>query len=133
MIWVKGKSDTTEFGELGGIPQNLRCELTDESVRIDDFGADVITDARLGVESTKIGLPVHIGFNHAFNSMIPAINEFLACHTDAVGTVHLIGHSLGGAVASLAAEWLSSRRKNIKLYTFGAPKPGLEFFADKLT
>jgi len=38
MVWVKGKSDTTEFGELGGIPQNLRCELTDESVRIDDFG-----------------------------------------------------------------------------------------------
>lgn len=98
-----------------------------------NYGADIISDLRLGVETSKTGLPVHIGFNTAFCSMIPGIEEFLGKNVDALGTIHVIGHSLGGAVAAIAAEWLSLRRKNIKLYTFGAPKPGLEFFADKLT
>ena len=97
-----------------------------------NYGADIISDIRLGVETSNTGLPVHIGFNHAFSSMLPAIKEFLGNHADATGTVHVIGHSLGGAVAAIASEWLSTKR-NIKLYTFGSPKPGLEFFATKLT
>ena len=117
----------------GGVGYEKDLFIMFRGTTLKNYGADLITDARLGVESSKTGLPVHIGFNHAFTSMIPAINEFLANHPDAIGTVHIIGHSLGGAVAALAAEWLSSRRNNIKLYTFGAPKSGLEFFAKKLT
>ena len=98
-----------------------------------NYGADIISDFRLGIETSQTGLPVHIGFNHAFCSMVSAIDEFLKNHSDALGTIHVLGHSLGGAVAAIAAEWLSTKRQNIKLYTFGAPKPGLEFFADKLT
>ncbi len=99
-----------------------------------NYGADIITDLRLGVETSKTGLPVHIGFNSAFCSMLPAIQEFLNKQTDATGTIHIIGHSLGGAVAALAADWVKISRANpVKLYTFGAPKPGLEFFADRLT
>lgn len=98
-----------------------------------NYGADFISDARFGVEKSDTGLPVHIGFNHAFSSMMPSIDEFIKMNADAIGTVHVIGHSLGGAVAAIAAEWLSEKRNNIKLYTFGCPKPGLEFFADKLT
>lgn len=64
-----------------------------------NFGAGVVTDTRLGVESSKADLPVRIGFNHAFSRMISAINEFLASHADAVGTVHLIGHSLDRSVS----------------------------------
>jgi len=126
---------TDSFGicARGGVGYGNDLFIIFRGTTLKNFGADVITDARLGVESTKTGLPVHIGFNHAFSSMVPAINEFLASHPDAVGTVHFIGHSLGGAVAAIAAEWLSSRRSNVKLYTFGAPKPGLEFFAEKLT
>lgn len=98
-----------------------------------NYGADIISDVRIGVETSKTGLPVHVGFNHAFCSMIPAIQEFLTKNSDATGTVHVIGHSLGGAVAAIAADWLSTNGKHVKLYTFGAPKPGLEFFADRLT
>lgn len=98
-----------------------------------NYGADVISDIRIGVETSKTGLPVHVGFNHAFCSMLPDIREFLGMNIDATGTVHVIGHSLGGAVAAIAADWLSSQGKRVKLYTFGAPKPGLEFFADRLT
>lgn len=98
-----------------------------------NYGADIISDIRLGVQISKTGTPVHVGFNHAFCSMLPAIEEFLGKHVDATGTIHVIGHSLGGAVAAIAADWLSSKGKNVKLYTFGAPKPGLEFFASRLT
>ncbi|MES2825408.1 MAG: lipase family protein [Pseudomonadota bacterium] len=99
-----------------------------------NYGADIITDLRFGVETSKTGLPVHIGFNTAFCSMLPGIQEFLNKQTDATGTIHIIGHSLGGAVAAIAADWINSAKANtVKLYTFGAPKPGLEFFAKRLT
>ncbi len=99
-----------------------------------NYGADIITDLRFGVETSKTGRPVHIGFNTAFCSMLPGIQEFLNKQTDATGTIHIIGHSLGGAVAAIAADWIKISRVNtVKLYTFGAPKPGLEFFAKRLT
>lgn len=98
-----------------------------------NYGADVITDLRLGVERSRTGLSVHIGFHHAFTSMIPEIEKFLNAQQSATGTIHCIGHSLGGAVAALAADWLSAQGKHVKLYTFGAPKPGLDCFAVKLT
>ena len=36
-MWFKAKQDLSEYGEMGGKPQNLRCELTDEIVRLEDF------------------------------------------------------------------------------------------------
>lgn len=98
-----------------------------------NYGADIFTDLRIGVERSRTGMSVHVGFNHAFCSMLPDLEAFLANHADAGGTVHCIGHSLGGAVAALAADWLNAQGKNVKLYTFGAPKPGLEDFATRLT
>jgi triacylglycerol lipase len=117
----------------GGVGYENDLFVIFRGTTIKNYGADIISDARIGVETSTTGLPVHIGFNHAFCSMMPAIDEFLKSHADALGTVHCIGHSLGGAVAAIAAEWVSARRQNVKLYTFGAPKPGLEFFAETLT
>jgi len=36
-IWAKSKSDINEYGELSGKPINLRCELTDELVVLENF------------------------------------------------------------------------------------------------
>jgi hypothetical protein len=33
-IWGRSKEDFKEYGELGGIPVNFRCELTDERVSL---------------------------------------------------------------------------------------------------
>jgi len=91
--------------------------------------ADSVTDARIGIAFSKTGLPVHTGFNHTFNSMLPQIRSFLA-ENKITGRVHCIGHSLGGAVASLAADWIAKNtRLPTKLYTFGAPRVGTEWFA----
>lgn len=34
-IWTMGKMDKSEYGELGGKPENFRCELTDDLVRVE--------------------------------------------------------------------------------------------------
>lgn len=91
-------------------------------------GADFLTDARIGLINSK-----HIGFNHAFQSMRSDIEQF-AGKNQVTGSVHCIGHSLGGAVATLAAEWAySSVSPFVNLYTFGQPRVGLSNFATMLT
>lgn len=117
----------------GGKGREKEMFIMFRGTTLSNYGADLISDVRIGVETSKTGLPVHVGFNHAFCSMLPSIKEFVSANIDATSTIHVIGHSLGGAVAAIAADWLSAQGKHVKLYTFGAPKPGFEFFADKLT
>ena len=95
--------------------------------------ADWISNARIGIQPSSNGLPVHIGFNSIFNSMLPSIKQFVQPIKD-IQTIHCIGHSLGGAIATLTADWIRTyRQETVKLYTFGAPKPGLMLFAGNLT
>ncbi|MCP4490108.1 MAG: lipase family protein, partial [Gammaproteobacteria bacterium] len=95
--------------------------------------ADYLSDARIGITMSKTCLPVHIGFNHAFESMLPEIRQFII-ESNVMGYVHCIGHSLGGAVASLTADWVSKNRGNtVKLYSFGAPRVGTEMFVKDTT
>jgi len=37
-------------------------------------------------------------------------------------TVHVTGHSLGGAVAQIIGMWLHKRGKNVQVYSYGSPK-----------
>jgi len=97
-------------------------------------GADFFTDARIGIENSTAGLPVHLGFNHCFSSMLPEIRSFFGAHASGGKTVHCIGHSLGGAVASLAADWVVRNTiHTAKLYTFGAPRVGTDWFVKSTT
>lgn len=96
--------------------------------------ADILTDARIGITGNSVGLPVHIGFYHCFSSMQPEIKRFFSAHEGNIKVVHCIGHSLGGAVASLAADWVARTLKHpTKLYTFGAPRVGTDWFANSTT
>ncbi|MEJ2743634.1 MAG: lipase family protein, partial [Gammaproteobacteria bacterium] len=99
------------------------------------YGADIVTDLRMGLTICSSGSFVHSGFNQTFSSMIPDLACFMASQRQ-VRTIHCIGHSLGGAVATLAADWASEHyNAAIKLYTFGAPRVGFGItgFASKLT
>lgn len=92
-------------------------------------GADIFTDARIGIKNSSAGLPVHTGFDHCFSSMLPEIRTFFAANNKSRKTVHCIGHSLGGAIASLAADWVARNTTHAaKLYTFGAPRVGTDWF-----
>lgn len=95
---------------------------------------DAITDLNTGVKTSHTGLPVHQGFYYAFDSLITELRQFVG-ELKGVSTIHCIGHSLGGAIATLAADWIKSsgHAAVVKLYTFGSPRVGLGRFAKKCT
>ncbi|WP_444993956.1 lipase family protein [Aliikangiella sp. IMCC44359] len=95
--------------------------------------ADWLTNANIGTSRSSYSQPVHDGFNQSFKSMLSQLKDFVGSLKD-VHTVHCIGHSLGGALATICAEWLrASTKYKPYLYTFGSPRVGLHGFADKCT
>jgi len=95
---------------------------------------DALTDLNAGMRSSCSGHAVHQGFLYAFESVRQDLSRFLA-RTHGVTTVHCVGHSLGGAVATLAADFMrfSGRAATVNLYTFGSPRVGHRMFAAKCT
>ncbi|WP_193165767.1 lipase family protein [Microbulbifer hainanensis] len=98
---------------------------------------DLATDATIGFSPSENGSFVHTGFNKCFQSILPEIKKCLSEHKQPIDTVHCIGHSLGGALATLTAEWLKNSKyaktSDIKLYTFGSPRVGASSFVKSLT
>ena len=94
--------------------------------------ADWITDANAFLVKPN-GTRVHKGFNDAFESLKPQLDTFFMDYRPAC--VHIIGHSLGGAIGTLAAEWIKTnhRATSVKLYTFGCPRVGLSRYAEAFT
>ena len=97
--------------------------------------ADVLTDLNCGVSIGATAEVVHQGFNKTFNSLLPQIKLFLTSNKlNITGTIHCIGHSLGGAVASLISDWLAKKTiHHTTLYTFGSPRVGTQNFAKTTT
>lgn len=95
---------------------------------------DTLTDLNAGIRSSHTGFSVHQGFYYAFDSILFELKQFISS-LEGVTTVHCIGHSLGGAIATLAADWIKANGaiSTVKLYTFGSPRVGLEHFAAKCT
>ncbi|MDP4534898.1 lipase family protein [Alkalimonas collagenimarina] len=97
---------------------------------------DVVTDLHFGLATGDNQTRIHAGFNKVFQSIKPALSEQLnpLLRANGKGTVHCVGHSLGGALAHLTADWVKRQYGNrVCLYTFGAPRVGLTEFAKKTT
>jgi hypothetical protein len=91
-----------------------------------------LTDLNIGLQPSSTNMWVHAGFNKVFESFKKDILRFCDKHNPT--TVHCVGHSLGGGLATMAADFL--RHENIAqpvLYTFGSPRVGGEQFAQRLT
>ncbi|PKH33506.1 MULTISPECIES: lipase family protein [unclassified Shewanella] len=99
--------------------------------------ADWGTNAQLGLSVGDGNQIVHAGFNNAFASLRQQIATFLDKWriSNPGKAIHFVGHSLGGALASLAADWASVNNyaSNINLYTFGSPRVGQQGFASANT
>lgn len=94
--------------------------------------ADWCTDANAAGETGPTGATVHAGFMTTFRSFSSEIDAFLSRRTPT--TIHCVGHSLGGALATLAAAHCAHRGAGSpELYTFGSPRVGLSGFASDLT
>lgn len=100
--------------------------------------SDFVTDIRGSVTSSAVGEKTHMGFSTAFNTLLPKLDHFLKSEQTSkrrISRVHCIGHSLGGAVANLAALYVADKKfcNDVVLYTFGCPRVGLKAFANRLT
>lgn len=101
-------------------------------------GTQLLVDwgSNIDIATKSIGSGhVHSGFYKAMCSMQDQIRQFIS-EAQRAGVVrfHCIGHSLGGAIATLCADWLRSAfNLNPYVYTFGAPRPSLANFAKKFT
>lgn len=92
--------------------------------------SDVLAD--IDVRRTRItcGVRVHTGFHRQFASLIGQIEAELAARPTPPHAVVCCGHSLGGALATIAAAHLAaSLPEGVRCYTFGCPRVGNRRFA----
>lgn len=97
---------------------------------------DFITDGSAGLTTSENNQAVHLGFQRTFESMKKDLETTLTPVLSGKfrGKVHCIGHSLGGALASLVGDWVTVRfKKKVYLYTFGAPRVGKWGYANSNT
>jgi len=85
--------------------------------------ADIGTDLRCAHTGFGDYGRVHLGFKNAFDSILKQLQKDESAILGA-DVVHCVGHSLGGAIATLAAGHYASVGKAVKLYTFGSPRVG---------
>ena len=87
-------------------------------------------DVRL-VNDVRLGIRLHKGFRDAATTIMQIIDTSMTTRGVVQGqsrtyplehTVHVTGHSLGGAVAQIIGMWLHKRGKNVQVYSFGSPK-----------
>lgn len=93
--------------------------------------ADWLTNINVMHSRSSFNESVHDGFNTALKSMRPEIQSFVAAAREQrVHTIHCIGHSLGGALATLCGEWIRATYKiRPYIYSFGSPRVGFDGFS----
>ena len=80
--------------------------------------SDVLADLKAGKNLEACGGKVHVGFKGEINKVWPAITVSLAN----IDSVFVTGHSLGAAMATIAASRMQTKVK--ALITFGSPRVG---------
>ena len=89
--------------------------------------SDVLADLKAGKNIEACGGKVHVGFKGEINKVWPAIEKAVA----GIDTLYITGHSLGAAMATIAASRVQS--KVTALVTFGSHRVGNAEFVDSLT
>ena len=130
---IPGGSSRTGFGFVAhgkaGTPRHGETLICVRGTEITS-GHDLMTDAHMSAARSPLGLPVHEGFRNVAASILGQVQTALRGRNP--GTLHIIGHSLGGAAATILAEALIGT-SSIKLYTYGAPRAGLDSHAQVVT
>lgn len=91
---------------------------------------DLLTDFSVGFFKTEEHGQIHSGFYNAFRNFWNTRGDIIRSQ---IGTrsLHLTGHSLGGALATVAARLVNLGPQNpASLYTFGSPTVGDEVFRE---
>jgi len=78
---------------------------------LSDIDVRLVSDARTGIR-------LHKGFRDAAVTVMQIIDTTKTLEH----TVHVTGHSLGGAVAQIIGMWLHKRGHNVQIFSYGSPK-----------
>lgn len=98
-----------------------------------ELSRDIPTDlngVQVPIQDYAYHANAHKGFHSAYMAIKPFIESYLdRFHTDQ--KIIVVGHSLGGAIATLTAEWIRQQTKytlgdnnKVILYTYGSPRVG---------
>lgn len=94
-----------------------------------DSWADWKTDFNADLIDSKVGR-VHEGFNKALDYVWANVEKTVSEYLDQKQTFWVTGHSLGGALATLAVDRFTENGISVSgMYTFGQPKAGDRKFA----
>jgi triacylglycerol lipase len=102
--------------------------VTTDAVRgLEETVRDFLADVDFRLVETEPGRFVHAGFKGALDSIWSDVEPRLLGHARARRPIWMTGHSLGAALATLAADRLRGVQG---LYVFGSPAVGDRTFAD---
>lgn len=100
---------------------------TDRARGLEETVRDFIVDADFRLVEFQPGRFVHAGFKRALESIWSELHARFLEHARARRPIWMTGHSLGAALATLAADRLGDVQG---LYAFGSPAVGDRAFAD---
>jgi len=100
-----------EVKQEGGISIIVIRGTANDANVLSDVDVRLVSDARAGIR-------LHKGFRDAAVTVMQIIDTTKTLEH----TVHVTGHSLGGAVAQIIGMWLHKRGKNVQIYSYGSPK-----------
>jgi len=85
------------------------------TANVNNLQSDI--DVRL-VDDARTGISLHKGFRDASITIMQILDESYTIEH----TVHITGHSLGGAIAQIIGMWLHKRGNNVQIFSYGSPK-----------
>ncbi|MGI9298649.1 MAG: lipase family protein [Gammaproteobacteria bacterium] len=94
---------------------------------------DIKADCNALTVACESGGKIHSGFNEAYNCVASEIQNALDRDEHKDLPLFITGHSLGGALATIAAKKLSHKGGIAACYTFGAPRVGDEHWTERKT
>lgn len=85
---------------------------------------DIKSDFKATIKACETGGKIHSGFDEAFSQVALEIQQFLTQDKFKDKPLFITGHSLGGALATIAAKKLRHEGGIASCYTFGSPRVG---------
>lgn len=122
---TSGLGTSSGFGYLLNVKKGAcrHAVIATRGTRPELGAPDLLTDARAAMTSFGDYGQVHKGFKATFDSVLANLARDDGAVMDC-DVVHCVGHSLGGAVATLMAAHYARQGKKVRLYTFGSPRVG---------